>query len=893
MRLINSGVISALTISALFSGCEGLDLDLEGLLDAAEVPRDALGLGPECNPQTENCEAPAQGEPGGSGGREQTRPSFAEDAFEDRCDGECERYAVNSGPNRSSTIALSEDDALLAMVNTDDGSVSFFDARAGKQRLVSTATSSKRALASEPMSVALHPSQPYAFVANRATGTVSRIAGVYSTAPRVDAEVELGGEPIGLALDPKGEKLWVTNWVSGQVHVIDAATMELEYDVAVGGNPWAIAITNDGDEDTDDEKVLVTQFYGRRRAVVLPEGTDDGREGVVQVIDTYDYSKVREIVLDPLERCFASPDLQSGCFPNQLLGITIREAFGRTLAFVVSVAASPGGPVQFNHNVQALVSVIDVRDEYELADLTTNVNQGVARQLDDDGDDTVGRRFLNVPNAIEFENRRDALVGYVTAAGSDIAVRVEYQPDGKVEVGTPTAFNIPTGQNPTGLVITHRREEPLAFVSNLISRDLSVLSLRREEKIADILSTELPPAGTPEFEVWRGKRFFNTSTGIWSKEGWGSCQGCHPMGLTDNVTWQFAAGPRQTIALDGQFASDDPTDMRALNWTAVFDETDDFENNTRGVSGGTGAIRNQAGPIVSEDGAPAFTNVLMEDGWTTENHQALNGSMNFLSRNEEVCDNEETCPDWDQIDSYIQTIRSASAYVADRSAAARGREVFEGAGCQKCHAGPKWTVSQTFYTPELFSGELGFREFEANRARRTPLDASPLQAIGLAWDVNVDETLIAGDDSDGGAPALLRQACNVRNVKTFGARGGALEVRDNGQPAQGRNGFNPPSLLSIATGAPYFHNGAAEDLQALFEERFYDHLTAGSEHFYPDARERADLAAFLLSIDETTRPFDVLEQSVICPLDFSENLVEDYDGGGNWVEEDGYDDYGY
>lgn len=840
---------------------------------------------------------------GSEGASENTRVSAANLESSARSEAVAPDYgsglAVLPRPSRSTSIDLTADDRLLAMVNTDEGSVSFFDVTAGAETRRARVATSALVAQSEPVSVVFHPDQQRAFVANRAAGTVSRIVGVQSPEPHLDAELDLGGEPIGLALDPTGSKLWATNWVNGRVYVIDTASLRVERSIDVGGNPWAITITNDGDADGADEKVLVTQFYGRARPGVTSEGTDDGREGVVQVIDTYDPSQVREIKLAPLAKCFVAADLTSGCFPNQLLGITLHTAYGYTRAYVVSVAASPRGPVKFNHNVQALVSVIDVAGERELGNQTTNLNQGVAAQVDNDGDDTIGRRFLNAPNAIEFLDRDDATIGYVTAAGSDIVLRVAFDQNGVATVGSPGVFNIPAGQNPTGLVSTHGAAYPTAFVANLISRDVSVLSLEQQSKLTSIVSTDQPLKGTVEFDIWRGKRFFNTSTGIWSKEGWGSCQGCHPMGLTDNVTWQFATGPRQTLSLDGQYASNDPTDMRALNWTAVFDESDDFENNTRDVSGGTGAIRNAAGPIVSPGAATAFGAVVMEDGVTTENHQNLNGSMKFLSRNRQVCNNADACPDWDQVDHYIQTIRSANAYAGDPVAAERGRALFEQGGCNKCHSGPKWTVSRTFYTPEQFSGALGNRVFEANRAQLTPLDASPLQTLGLPYNVNVDATLIAADDSNGGTPALLRQACNMRNVGTFAAPGGADELRANQQPAQGNNGFNPPSLLSIATGAPYFHNGAAANLGAIFDARFAVHLTSGNAAFYPTDRDRADLAAFLLSIDETTRPFDIIPESVICPLAFSQNPGGGDYGGQNGNGEDygdesgGSGDYGY
>src|SRR5207248_3252374 len=105
-------------------------------------------------------------------------------------------------------------------------------------------------------------------------------------------------------------------------------------------------------------------------------------------------------------------------------------------------------------------------------------------------------------------------------------------------------------------------------------------------------SSALPTDGTPEAAVLRGKRFFNTGVARWSLKGqaWGACQSCHIDGYSDNITWYFARGPRQSVSLDGSFSKTDPTDQRIFNWTGIFDEVADFEGNTRGISGGVGAI---------------------------------------------------------------------------------------------------------------------------------------------------------------------------------------------------------------------------------------------------------------------------------------------------------------
>ena len=89
----------------------------------------------------------------------------------------------------------------------------------------------------------------------------------------------------------------------------------------------------------------------------------------------------------------------------------------------------------------------------------------------------------------------------------------------------------------------------------------------------------------------RGKHFFFTGRGRWSDNAWSSCASCHPGGLSDNVTWVFAAGPRQSTSLDGSFSHGaGGQKQRIFNWTGIFDELHDFERNTRGVQGGLGAV---------------------------------------------------------------------------------------------------------------------------------------------------------------------------------------------------------------------------------------------------------------------------------------------------------------
>ena len=51
------------------------------------------------------------------------------------------------------------------------------------------------------------------------------------------------------------------------------------------------------------------------------------------------------------------------------------------------------------------------------------------------------------------------------------------------------------------------------------------------------------------------------------------------------MVWQFAAGPRKSVPLNSTFNPRDRNQQRLLNYSAIFDEVEDFEINIRNVSG--------------------------------------------------------------------------------------------------------------------------------------------------------------------------------------------------------------------------------------------------------------------------------------------------------------------
>ena len=139
-------------------------------------------------------------------------------------------------------------------------------------------------------------------------------------------------------------------------------------------------------------------------------------------------------------------------------------------------------------------------------------------------------------------------------------------------------------------------------------------------------SADLPaPGDALPGSSQRGKQLFNSAigpegaadnsrrpAGRMSDFGWGTCYSCHPKALTDTVTWMFADGPRQAISMESTFefgaaviengAPKLPdSHQRALNWSAVRDEMQDFTRNIRAVSGGGGPD-----PRTSRKGSPVL-----------------------------------------------------------------------------------------------------------------------------------------------------------------------------------------------------------------------------------------------------------------------------------------------
>jgi YVTN family beta-propeller protein len=124
-----------------------------------------------------------------------------------------------------------------------------------------------------PTYAAMSPDGRLLFVANFASDEIS----VIDTATRRTTKEFYGGhEPVGIAVTPDGNKIFVTNLAGGLVKVIDARTYEIEDDIKVGDTPSNITISPRG------QQAFVTN-YGR------------GKIGRVDFIDTSTHRVLGEV----------------------------------------------------------------------------------------------------------------------------------------------------------------------------------------------------------------------------------------------------------------------------------------------------------------------------------------------------------------------------------------------------------------------------------------------------------------------------------------------------------------------------------------------------------------------------------------------------------------------
>ena len=401
------------------------------------------------------------------------------------------------------------------------------------------------------------------------------------------------------------------------------------------------------------------------------------------------------------------------------------------------------------------------------------------------------------------------------------------------EIGQADPDDTIGGHNPRGVVLNS--SDTRAYVMDFLSRDIAIVDVSGTDPtlyktLARVQSADLPAAGTDAAIAQRGKYLFNTAigpegaqpnsvrpAGRMSDTGWGTCYSCHPNALTDTVTWMFADGPRQAISMESTFEFGaanivngvpvlPDSHQRALNWSAVRDEVQDFTRNVRAVSGGGGLIR------IDANGAPV-----------PEGTAGL---------------------------AQLPDLR------ADRQQRSQRRSR------RHRHVSGHWRAGADFpHTRSQRPGTARSRDFRSAGVSRTATAAR----TGRSGALDYTPPPAANEVVDA---QLVRFLCRVGTFDaSLFTDGLSNEIRANAAAniqARGALGINVPSLISVFASAPYLHSGAAASIDDVLAN--VTHRTAGrADHqdFLGVPLFRRLLTQFVTSIDRDTEPL----LNVTPPLD--------------------------
>lgn len=790
--------------------------------------------------------------------------------------------ALGAGSEPVSVVMAPDNNAAYVLLRVSQRVVRIDRLRSGGELFATRAV-----VGSEPTSMALSPSGRTLYVTNWGDGTVT-VVDTESMRAAVDLEL---------------------NEALARGGFLGAGA------VARRGlaHPRAVVITNDRDGDDDDEVAWVTEYFAQGRTTPGPTGNerfDQSHVGVVYRIPLF----TREASAHTLEPAASmgfrdASNVTAGCYPNQLSAIAL--AAGRV--YVAGTCTSPRGPIGDGvvpapgdagvptdagptdagprdggatdagppavpalpvqrQNLRTLHTpalwVLDGMTGSEIAAQRVLLNSRWLSLYDARRTpDTDARRYPLTPVDLAFVpgtdgNTTASTVAWVLAYGADAMFRVRFNTNGTVaEVGaTGAAFvDLDTapaaGRGPYGMALGGAASNN-AVVVHEHTRNVSLVRLDTQTVIAGaaVTDTALSTANT---QIADGRWAFHTGRGRWSLNGqaWSACGSCHPDGLSDNVTWYTARGPRQTIPLDSALnAAGLP---RIFGWTAQADEVSDMETEARSTQGGVGAVVHRLHnglmpPQVSAADRIVFdgTAAVSPQRATPDRHNGLSGTMDGIANATGTLTPRSVLNDWAAITAYVRSIRTPrppTGLVATDVTAGQGH--FVTGRCAGCHGGDRFTLSRRFYTPGAAvthpsTGTLVTRSWMRQDGFPTavlPLASAPFRTGALD-------------------PVNDQITCVLRNVGTWAAGAGVTaqgvtlaEVRTNMTTAsQGANGFNIPSLWGVAHSAPYFHGGNARTLEEALGPTFDAHARAFNGTFLAGTNRATvvrQLVAYLLTLD--------------------------------------------
>lgn len=812
-------------------------------------------------------------------------------------DGSASEFELRSeqrpGPTRSPTssapLALSRDEGTLFVVSTDTDRLTAIDTRT--HALLARVPVGRR-----PQSVALDPEGRFVYVANSGSNDVSvldarRLRRSGERGGFDERRITTGAGPESVVVSADGRSVFVANSGQDTITVLSNRDQHVEQVLDLRHSPCNLDDTNRHFQprglavSEDGQQLYVTSFLSQTRAGGA-QRSDYGKEGVLCRVDRGGHaSRFTAIRLAPSESGFLDKNgRMTGAFPNQLQSVVLRDGH----AYLPNIAASPSAPLGFDVDTQAYVNRVDDAARSARDAGALNIHLG-AREPEPGKQELY---FAN-PRAIAFSTPSGKGAAYVVAAASDVLVKLDVDERGVLsftggssttryidldDPDAPETSGAKAGKNPVGIVIDRRGNH--AYVLNRVSRNVSIVSLARDQVEDVVALDDLPSPGSREEVLLVGEELFFSSRGNFvardadtpgsargrlSEKGHQACSSCHADGLTDGVVWQFASGPRKTIPINGTVNPRRPSEQRIINASAIFDELEDVDFNTRRVSSGeplaaprpcfddtgSGVLQATNDPnhgliIGSPHDLSLAPCVLVPFAVPNENRPQLDvqlpGSSVLVGATDALKEwQRRAVPTPNRPLTNLELVVSGlDGFGPDAYALVRGRELFEAAGCPVCHGGAQWTTKIKDFVSPPNPSEIATES--ASGANPGQYLHRFLTEVGT-FDLNVP----GGANVLPGFPAIggVEKDANERDALGF----------DYDGDGKG-SGYNTPSLLGGFGSPPYFHNGACETYDCVLANVV--HRRAGLRRDASDplagAGERRALAAYLETIDLRTRP---------------------------------------
>lgn len=547
--------------------------------------------------------------------------------------------ATANRPSHSSSIAYEQrvtGNGRLWVVNQDNDSVTVFDA-------VTRARLGEIAVGAAPRTLAIAP-DGRVWVSNKAAATIS-VINPDTLAVVQTVNLPFASQPYGIAFAPTGGFAFVVLEASAALFKLNASTGAQVGAVAVGLNPRHVAVNADGSQ------VFVSRFAtsplpgeGTGSVQTQVDGVDVGGElvvvnaasmGVLQTIvlrhsDDVDFENQGSGLPNYLGATVISPDGVSAWVPSKKDNIrrgTLRN----------------GQNLNFQNTVRAISSRIDLSSRTE----------DFAARLDHDNS--------SVASAVAFD--RHGVYMFVTLETSREVAVVDAH-------GAWEIFRFDAGRAPQGLVASP--DGLTLFVNNFMDRtvgvyDLTPLVNRGESNVPAIATLQAVTTERLSAQVLTGKQlFYDARDPRLARDAYISCASCHNDGGQDGRVWDltgFGEGLRNTISLHGRASA-----HGFLHWSANFDELQDFEQQIRALSGGTGLMSDA-------------------DFNTGTRNQPLGLAKAGVSA------------DLDALAAYVASLNTFASsphrngdgtLTAD---AVAGKQIFTNANCAQCHRGTAFTES--------------------------------------------------------------------------------------------------------------------------------------------------------------------------------------------------------